>query len=150
MKHPEVRRLPPLSHTHVSSARSRMGKRKRSCTRSYFAPCGAVLSCVDKKVPKEATRGEALNRFPMVTMVVSQLFSSEITALSSGLLSRRSALVDKYFLVDFCVASRRFGVINCSSNCDLTAPTVQQGRSPISIRGVSHTETFNFPFSTFN
>jgi hypothetical protein len=59
---------------------------------------------------EETTRGEALNRFPIGTMVVSQLFSSEITALSSGLLSRRYALVVVLFLVDFCVPTGRTGM----------------------------------------
>ena len=52
-------------------------------------PCReALLSCVDKKVSKETTRGEALTGFSVVTLAVSFPFTPKIAALSSGLLSR--------------------------------------------------------------
>ena len=93
-----------LSHHRLWFVRGYDGFYSRYWPRSLL---GASLSCLAKKVTKEATRGEALSSFPIETPYFSELFSPEKTTLSSGLLSRRSALVDCFFLIVFYVALRQ-------------------------------------------
>ena len=92
-----------LSHHRLQFLRGYDGFYSRYWPRSLP---GASLSCLAKKVTKEATRGEALSFSSRLWVRFGTFLLGKGKALSSGLLTRRYRSRRFCFLVVICVASR--------------------------------------------